>query len=395
MSFDLQQAPDRLRKTLYRSDHFWVDTRNAVDAQPRYQAGAFASNEANLKASNEEAVVSISLDGSSPYRDVYIDSAATHLYVNNKPEYNTGLEAGQIFACSRTDNYNVVDMPVWYSNSLCKVSGTYYTSYKTKWNPSYKPATGGSQTSEMREPVGLSRCMLYYRRCTPYQKKFRITFTPVQTNRLRSINTTDQLQGLGLAGANANDDYDAPLMLKNSTGGGSTTTVCFGQPYEKILIGGFENATPQYAKLLPFWIDGKKYPIPISKSEEGFKLGVFRYKNRFDKPIVWEYTTSIKSTYGKKVDMAEVYYTNEGGAWAANNAYPTYVNMFLYTLENSPDSGFIPYIQGHIRIESWVDCLFWDRKQVQVAFNLSTEEAGAAITSIAANEEELELEPTD
>jgi len=342
---------------------------------------------------NQEAVVSFALEGSTPYRDVYVAAADSHLFVNGIQQNVSAVEANQIATCSNSGSYVVLDTPIWYSNAINQVAST-FTGYKTKWNPSYRPADAGQQNSEMREPVGLSKMMLYYNRCTPYRKKFRITFTPCQTNRLRAVNTTDTLQGMVLAGYNANDDNDAPLMLKNE-GGNTNSQMSFGQPKQKFLIGGFEKSTAQYAGRTPFWIENKQYPIPISESAEGFKIGLFEFNGKNAKPIVWEYTTSIESTYGKKVDMAEVYYTNTGATWAGNNNYPTYVNFFIYTLENSPDCGFIPYIQGHFRIESWVDCLFWDRKSVQVAYNLSTDEAAPAPTSIADDTEVLELETED
>jgi len=394
MSFNLQQAPDRLRKTLYRSDHFWVDTRN-ISTQPRYKTSTWSSDQETLRYSNQEAVISIALDGSTPYRDVFIDTADSHLWINGVVQNTAGTTASQIVTCSNSGSYTITDTPVWYSNALVNNAST-YTGYKTKWNPSFKPTVGDFQNSEMREPVGLSKYMLYYNRVTPYRKKFRITFTPCQTNRLRAITSGTPAHGLALAGANGNDSYDSPYMLKNWAAQQSNTTVSFGHPKMKLLVGGFEKRNAQYASIVPFWLENKSYPIPISSSQEGFKLGVFEYSGEKSKPIVWEYTTSIESTYGKKVDMASVYYTNNGLSWAANNEFPTWVNFFIYSLENSPDCGYLPFIQGHFRIESWVDCLFWDRKHVQVAFNISTEEDdGVVPTSIAGDTELLELETQD
>lgn len=395
MSFNLQQAPDRYRKTLYRSDHFWVDSRNVSKTeQPRYKDSAFSSDADKLTHSNEEAVLSISLDGSTPYRDVFIGSPNTHLYVNGVGQVNDLTAAGQIVPTSNSGSATTTDIPVWYSNCQEFTGGVYYT-YKTKWCQSYRPASGSVQNSEMREPIGLSKMMLFYRRCTPYRKKFRITFYPTQTNRIRAALSGTPAQGFAISGSNTSDVYDPPFFTRGYFASQSAAYTSWGGPNMKMVIGGFEATTPQVAGKVPFWISGKTYPIPIKQSQEGMKIGVFQYKAMNTKPIVMEYTVSIESTYGKKVDMAEVYYTNSGVDWQAVNAYPTYVNMFMYTLENSVDAAFVPHIEGLVRIESWVDCLFWDRKQVDVAFGLATEEVGEAATNIEDNTEQLELEVAD
>jgi len=395
MALNLQQVPNRYRKVLYRSDHFWVNTHSSA-ILPRYSATAYSTANDKLEASNEEATLSLSLDGSTPFRDVYVGSADTNVYYNGVAYLVDKSAAGNmVVAAGDSSSATVTDYPIWYSNCLEKAT-TKYNAYKTLWHPGYRPGVDAKeQCSEMREAIGLSAAMKYYNKVSVYRKKFRITFTPRQCNRIRAYTTATPLHGFAIAGANATDNYDSPLQCRPYGASFCYPFNAYGDPDETMVAGAFESTEPQRTDMVPFWVNGQRYPLPIKQSKEGMKIGLFEHLWEKRKSIVIEYTVSMSSVYGQKFDMSEHYYYIDGGVWTAVNPHPTFVNFFLYTLQNSRDANSIPKIEGHCRIESWSDCLFWDRKSVNVSFGLSTEPAGTAAIAIDDDEEELELEAAD
>jgi len=394
MPLNLQQAPVRLRKVLYRSDHFWLNTRSA-STLPRYSAVAYADDVARLAASNEEAAFSLSVEGHSPYRDVYVGSATSDVYINGEAYLVDYSDVNNLVVpAGDSSSYTVTDIPLWYSNAIEKAS-TKFLAYKTLWAPSYRATSGSTQVSEMREPVGLSMLMKYYNKVSVYRKKVRITFIPRQVNRLRALTSGTPLQGLAPAGTGSNDNYDAPIMNKTWSEMQSNSLLPFGQPDMKFVTGAYEASTAQYQEMTPWWIAGLKYPIPIKQSKEGLKIGLMNRTTTNPKPIVMEYTTSPISVYGQKFDMSENYWSIDASTWTKHGQPECFINYFLFTMQNSPDSGFIPFIEGQFRIESWTDCVFWDRKDVSVSFSLFTEAAGTDAVPATDDDEKLELEDED
>lgn len=392
MPLNLQQAPPRLRKTLYRSDHFWVNTNNS-SALPRYSATAYADAEAKLTAANQEATVSFALNGRTPYVDVHVGSGDSHLYVNGvQNTCNAGVEANMVVASGDSSSHTVTDIPVWYSNCIEKAT-TKYNAYKTRWCQYWRPATGTTQTCEMREPVGLSLAMKYYNKVSVYQKKFRVTYTPRMTPRINCNNSSFPLYGFSRAGADSNDLYDAPLRYTVN----SNSLFNWQQPDQTLLVGMYESSKAEKSQMSPFWLRGVPYTIPIKESREGLKIGVMHRQRNHPKPVVIEYTTSPQTVYGKKFDMSEHYYDISTGEWVSHDDLDCFVNFFIYTMQDSSDGAYIPSIEGTFRIESWVDVVFWDRKTVRTSFTLATIDDTVFGTAVDEDNEveNVELEAVD
>lgn len=372
-----------------------MNSKNTTQ-QPRYSSTAFPGDASTkIYASNEEASLSISIEGNSPCRDVWVGASSTNVYVNGQAYVvDNSSVSNLVVSAGDSSSYTTTDVPIWYSNCHEKAT-TKYLAYKTLWSPSYRAASGSVQVSEMREPIGLSMLMNYYNKVSVYRKHVRVTFVPRQVNRLRGISTAAPLSGLGVSGANPNDLYDAPFYEKSDRAQNSNPTLAFGQPCEKMAVICYEDDKPEFMNLMPFWLEDKKYPIPIKQSVEGMKFGVFGRNTPNTKPIVVEYTTSPRSVYGQKFDMSENYWHIVAGSWIRVGQPECYINFWLTTLENSPDSAFIPYIEGQVRVETWTDCVFWDRRDVQVSFTLPAEVAGSDGTAAVDDVNKLELEDED
>lgn len=389
MSIELYKAPTRLRKTLYRSDHFWVDSKNAATL-PRYKSTAFSSTAEQLLYSNQEACLGICLNGYDPSIDVDTRSNTNCITVNGT-DYgvNPSTTSNLIVTCAASDSYALTaDVPIWYSN-MEQLNGGVYTCLKTRWSTTHVPVDGKYQTCEMREPVGLNSHMLYYNKMNVLRKKFRITFTPMETRRPTANTSGTPANGFKARGNSTNDNFDAPITYPSALRRGD---VLYTPPNNKYIACVFEDTTAQYPQTMPFW-KVTKSPIPIKKSRDGMKIGVFGAK--LGQPVVFEYVISALSTYGKKFDLGEDFWYLSGNQWTNDDQHKRFVNFLLYTQDTSDSAYTLPCIEGKVRIESWTDCLFFDRKELSVVAPPTDLADSETAVDVNAAETALELEPAD
>ena len=314
------QPPKRLRKKLYRYDHFHFNTNYSANL-PRYQATNIGSAAEQIQKANEEASISISLDALDPTIDVSTyGQTTTGIHVNASPYYvDHNTESNLTHTVANAATTGMTETPVWYAN-LVYIDGTPNTlAKKILYAPEYVAATGSRNCNDMREPYGLSEYMNFYNKVSTYGKKFRITYTPHYMPGIRG-------QGVEADSFIAPNQIDEKWKFIREANGQPGMSTNFATSYNgfyhynpgdvKFLMGCYGAVKPEYAKLIPIWKEGKKLPGPIKSSEEDFKFGIFPRVKSLSRKYTIEYAASIESVYGQKVDMSERYWFKDAaGAW--------------------------------------------------------------------------------
>ena len=245
------QPPKRLRRKLYRYEHFHFNT-NLAPHVPRYTATDPAGAADKLAIANEEASISISLNAINPAEDMVTrNSARTSIWVNgNSYSVDDTTSTNLIRNVAQSNNSVTTEIPVWYSNYTHFDTPNFFAT-KIYFAPQYKALKGHQQANDMREPYGLSEYMQFYNKVSTYGKKFRITFTPHWMPGLAGTGTAAEsiVNNQLFNGTRPQRDIFGNINEQNYYNGSSH----YIPGDQKFLFGAYGATKPEHQGNYPIW----------------------------------------------------------------------------------------------------------------------------------------------